>query len=113
MWVIPNTTVTVLRSSATDSYSGTVTNETTVASGLSASITEQSRAVDEPITGEPKVIRFVTGRVPDGTGIQQNDKIYDEINNRYFWVISVRQHSNPLYTSEEILDLKRISASNP
>lgn len=113
MWVIPNTNVTVMRGSAVDEYSGAVTSETAYASNVTASITEQSRTVTEPTTGMPRNIRMVTGRVPDGTGIRNNDKIVDNVKGCSYWVVSVRQHTNPYYTSEEILDLKRIDSTDP
>lgn len=113
MWVIPNTNVTVLRGSAIDEYSGAVTGEAQYASNVTASITEQTRIVTEPTSGMPRNIRMITGRVPDGTGVRNNDKIVDNVKSCTYWVVSVRQHRNPYYVSEEILDLKRIDSKDP
>lgn len=111
MHVIANTTVTILRGSGIDPYSGEITNEVVAASGVSASIIEQSRQVFDPTTGTPRVIQQITGRVPDGTQALNTDRLYDETNNVYYTIRSVRQHSNPIYTSEEILDLERVGTT--
>ena len=113
MHVIPNTTVTLLRGSGVDEYSGEITNETVAASGLKAAITEQDRVVFDPTTGEPRTIRLITGRVDDGTGARRNDRLYDETKEVYYVIQSVRQHKNPIYTSEEILNLVRVDATDP
>lgn len=113
MWVIPNTTVTILRGSSIDEYSGTISNETAIATGQTASITEQTRLEQDPSTGTPRVIRYVTGRLENGTSVTKTDRLLDEETGRYFSIRSVRQHSNPYYTSEVILDLERIDNLDP
>lgn len=108
---LPTTTVSIKRGTAIDDYEGTITNETTVASGVSASIMEQTRQNFEPVTGLPRTIRFITGRVPDGTSVLTNDRLLDEVEGSYYTVISVRQMQNPVVTMDVTLELKRVGST--
>lgn len=112
-WAIPNTTVTIYRGTTIDEYSGDISNETVLASAISASIIEQSRIVDDPNSGTPRVVRLITGRVPDGTDVKNTDRLLDETNSRSYWIRSVRQHENPIYTSDVTLDLVRVDKNDP
>ena len=116
MWVIANTTVRILESTPVpedNEWGDETVNDSIAASGVSASITEQTRTVLAPSSGRPRVIRDVVGRVPNGTVVTVDSKVYDETNDRTYAVRSVRQHSNPLYTSEIILELVRVDAIDP
>lgn len=112
MWAIPNTTVTLLESSGVDEWTGLGT-ESVAASGVSASIIEQTRLVDDPVTGTPRVVRAVTGRVPDGTTVTRSHRVRDEVSSATYAVHSVRQHTNPFYTSDVTLDLVRTDSTDP
>lgn len=108
---LPTTTVSIKRGTTIDDYEGTITNETTVASGVSASIMEQVRQNFEPVTGLPRTIRFITGRVSDGTDVLTNDRLLDEVEGSYYTVISVRQMQNPVVTMDVTLELKRVGST--
>lgn len=113
MWALPTTTVTILRGTSIDEYSGTISNESTVASAVSASIMEQGRTVDDPNSGTPRVIRIVTGRVASTEDVKRNDRLRDEGTNLYYMVTSVRQVQNPIVTMDKVLELMRVDSTNP
>lgn len=113
MWALPTTRVTILRGTAIDEYSGTISNESTVASGVSASIMEQSRTVFDPASGTPRVVRLVAGRVGSTVDVKRNDRLLDENTNLYYMVNSVRQVQNPVITMDKALELKRMDTTNP
>jgi hypothetical protein len=112
MWAIPNATVSVLHSSNIDDWDGT-SNETISASGVDASIIEQSRLVYDPQSTTHRIIRNVAGRLPSGTSIAARDRIRDEVTGTVYMVVSVRQHQNHYYTSDVTLELRRVDDDDP
>lgn len=110
---MPTTTVTIYApSSDPDEWSGERTGDGAVASGVPASIIEQARTVNDPRTGTPRVVRNVTGRVPDGTPVVPTSRIVDG-ENRTYAVSSVRQARNPMWTGDIVLELFRTDQASP
>lgn len=97
---------------APDEWSGARTDDSLVAGGVPASIIEQTRTKNDPRTGTPRIIREVTGRVPDGTEIAATSRVVDG-EGRHYAVAAVRQPRNPLWTSDVILDLVRTDQLSP
>lgn len=97
---------------APDEWSGARTDDSLVAGGVPASIIEQTRTRNDPRTGTPRIIREVTGRVPDGTEIAPTSRVVDG-EGRHYAVAAVRQPRNPLWTSDVILDLVRTDQLSP
>jgi hypothetical protein len=89
-----------------DEWSGDTGGYTLDVTGVPASVIEQDRVVNDPRTGTARVVRRVTGRVPDGTSIETTSKVVDA-ENRTYAVSSVRQVRNPLWTGDIVLELVR------
>lgn len=110
---MPTTTITIYApSSDPDEWSGERTGDAAAAGDVSASIIEQVRTVNDPRTGTPRVIRNVTGRVPDGTPVAPTSRIVDG-EGRVYAVGSVRQARNPLWVGDIVLELYRTDQASP
>lgn len=78
MLAIPTTRVSILRGTTTDGYLDVADNNTVAASGIPASLLEQTRRTTRPADRRSQVIRFVACRLPASTDIQPDDRIKDE-----------------------------------
>ena len=107
MLATPNTTVSILRGGVPDDYSGTVTNESVAASGVLASVMEQSRTVFDPSSGAPGIVRITRGRFPSGTDIRDSDRVLDERTNITYAVRSVYQLQSAVHTNDVTVELVR------
>lgn len=77
MLAIPTTEVDILRGTSTDTYGDTVDNNSVAASGIPASILEQSRSSTRRADRRPQTVRFFACRLPATTDIQPDDRIRD------------------------------------
>jgi hypothetical protein len=109
---MPTTTVTIYAPTSIDEWSGGRTGDAAVASGVPASIIEQARTVNDPRTGTARVIRHLTGRVPDGAPVDPNSRLVDA-RGRVYAVSSVRQLENPLWVGDVVLELTRLAQLSP
>lgn len=109
---MPTTTVTVYAPASIDEWSGQRAEDVPVATGVPASIIEQARTVNDPRTGTARVIRQLTGRVPDRTPVGPNSRLADADGHIYA-VSSVRQPRNPLWTGDIVLELTRLDQGAP
>lgn len=90
------TRVSIYRGSTTDEYADDVDdNSAPIASGVLASIVEQSRRVFLPVENRMTVVMNATGRVKSGTDITEGDRVKDEKTDRFYYVEGV---SNPQVT---------------
>lgn len=110
---MPTTIVSIYQPATTGGGDGVDDWDATVnysaagsAGGVPASIIEQTRTVQSRTAGTPRVIRQITGRVPNGTVVTVNSKIIDG-EGRTYAVSSVRQPRNPVWISDVILELVR------
>jgi hypothetical protein len=109
----PTTTVDIYAPAAVpDEWSGARGSETLAAGGVIASIIEQTQNVNDPRTGTPRVVRTVTGRVPDGTPVEPTSRIVDG-EGRTYAVSAVRQVRNPVWTGDIVLNLVRTDQQSP
>lgn len=108
----PNTTVSVLTATAIDPYSGERT-ESTTATEVPAARAEQSRNVQDPRTGSPRVVRYTTIRLPAGTTVTSDSRLLDEADSTYFAVQSVRQHRLAGRVGDVICDVARMDNTQP
>lgn len=92
-----------------DEY-GDVTDGTTVlASGLCASILEQSRAVKRLDTQEPGVVRFLAARLPYGTPVTHGCRLRDETTGQVWVVDRATRTANPVMVMDVVCDVRDIS----
>jgi hypothetical protein len=77
---LATTRAALLRGSSVDGLGDEVDDNGTELVGFAdfpAAITEKSRAVYDPATGERRTVRVVTGRVPADLPVQDGDRIRD------------------------------------
>jgi hypothetical protein len=110
MWARATTTVTIyLPTGEPDEWTGARSNDSLSASGVPASVIEQSRTVDDPQSGTPREVRSITGRLPAGTVVTRDARIVDAHGHTYS-VHSVRQVTNPVFVNDVVVELTRNDA---
>lgn len=101
------TRVSILRGQTTDPYGDPVDNTTPAATGVPASIVEQSRQVTDPTTGAPRVVRFLIGRFYPGTDLRSGDRVKDERDGTVFIVDAISRPQNPVRAPDVRAELRR------
>ncbi len=107
MQAIATTTLTVLRGTTTDGYGDEKDTDTPVATGVIASLTEQSRRVTTRDDPTPRIVRYAVARVPAGTDIRDQDRVRDERTGAVYIVDAPSSMANPAMTVDLRLDLRR------
>lgn len=107
MQAIATTRISVLRGTSVDAYGDEVDIDTPVASGIPASLTEQSRRVTTRDDPTPRIVRYTVARVAAGTDIQDLDRVRDERTGAVYIVDAVSSMANPAVTPDIRLDLRR------
>jgi hypothetical protein len=101
------TTLTVLRGTTTDAFGDEQDTDTAVATGIPASLTEQTRRVTTRDDPTPRIIRYAVGRVTAGTDITDQDRVKDEQTNQVFIVEAVSSMNSAAVAADLRLDLRR------
>lgn len=105
-------TVSIFTGTTTNAWGDEVDdNSTPAATGVLASVLEQSRSVQGKADALPRTIRFVTGRIPAGTAVHADDRIRSDRTGRTYRVQSARSVANTATTSDIVLDLVEVDAS--
>jgi hypothetical protein len=114
MWAMPTTTVTIKIPTVTadlpdgvDDWDGSANAPTVTATGVPASILEQTRNRRSPSSQTTGNTRYITGRVPAGTTIAANAIVVDEQSGIEYAVANTRHIQNPVITNDIVLDLVR------
>lgn len=106
-----NTSVSILRGTATDPYGDTVDSGTPYMFGVPAILTETGRSIQDPSTPMPRTIRSITCHVPPWTGVQDTDQIYDESTGDTYIILGVTRPPTLIGTPVDmLLTLKRVTA---
>jgi hypothetical protein len=105
---LATTTISIIGGSATyDGWGDVVEGSTVSASGIPASILEQTRLVTRPADNRAQVVRYYTGRVPAGTEVTTSNRILDERTGQLYVIDSVATVASPVITNDVRLDLRR------
>ena len=104
---IATTTISVLRGTTTDAYGDEQDTYTPIATGVPASLTEQTRRVTTRDDPTPRVVRYAVARVAAGTDVIDQDRVRDERTGAVYIVDAVSQMANPALTPDLRLDLRR------
>lgn len=104
---LATTTIAVLRGTATDAYGDEQDTDTPVATGIPASLTEQSRRVTTRDDPTPRIVRYAVARVAAGIDITDQDRVRDERTGAVYIVDAVSSMANPAVTPDLRLDLRR------
>jgi hypothetical protein len=103
------TTISILRGTTVDSFGDPVDSATVVATGITASIIEQSKMATTADDTTPRQVRSYTGRLPAGTNIQAGDRIKDEKTNVIYVFDAATAVANPVRGADIRLDLRRVT----
>jgi Mg-chelatase subunit ChlD len=104
---IATTTISVLRGTTTDAYNDEQDTNTPIATGVPASLTEQSRRVTTRDNPTPRIVRYAVARVRAGTDIRDQDRVRDERTGAVYIVDAVSSMANPAVAADIRLDLRR------
>jgi Mg-chelatase subunit ChlD len=107
MQAIATTRLTVLRGTTTDAYGDEQDTDTPHATGIPASLTEQSRRVTTRDDPTPRIVRYAVARVTAGTDVQDQDRVRDERTGAIYIVDAVSSMANPAAAADLRLDLRR------
>lgn len=107
MLSVATTTLTVYRGTSTDAYGDEQDNDTVAASGIPASLVEQTRRVTTRDDPTPRIVRYAVGRVTAGTDITDQDRIKDEHTGAVYIVDAVSSMTNAAVAADLRLDLRR------
>jgi len=102
-----NTTIAVLRGTSTDGYGDETDTDTPVATGIPASLIEQTRRVTTRDDPTPRIVRYAVGRVTAGTDVTDQDRIRDERTGDIYIVDAVSAMNSAAVAADLRLDLRR------
>lgn len=101
------TTVSIFRGIRIDAEGDEVDTSSPVARGVRASIIEQSRRIFDDNDSSLRTIRLITARLPAGTDVKRDDRLFDEKTRFTYLVSSVTHKQNPVRIPDLELDLIR------
>jgi hypothetical protein len=101
------TTLSVLRGTSTDGYGDEVDTDTPHATGIPASLVEQTRRVTTRDDPTPRIVRYAVGRVTAGTDVTDQDRIRDERTGATYIVDAVSAMNSAAVAADLRLDLRR------
>jgi hypothetical protein len=107
MQAIATTLVTILRGVTTDAYGDEQDTDTPVATGVPASLIEQSRRVTTRDDPTPRIVRYAVVRVPAGTDITDQDRLLDERTGTKYVIDADSFMANPAMAVDIRLDARR------
>ncbi|MFF7130395.1 hypothetical protein [Streptomyces sp. NPDC008240] len=107
MQAVATTRISILRGTTTDAYGDEQDTDTPVATGIPASLTEQSRRVTTRDDPTPRIVRYAIARVPARTDVTDQDRVRDERTGAIYSVDAVSSMANPAVTPDLRLDLRR------
>jgi hypothetical protein len=104
---VATTTLAILRGTTTDAYGDEQDTDTAVATGIPASLTEQTRRVTTRDDPTPRIVRYAVARVRAGTDVTDQDRVKDERTGAIYAVDAVSSMANPALAADLRLDLRR------
>ncbi|MER5750624.1 hypothetical protein [Streptomyces sp. NPDC002088] len=107
MLAVATTRLTVLRGTTTDAYGDEQDTDTPHLTGITASLTEQSRRITTRDDPTPRIVRYAVARVTAGTDITDQDRVRDERTGAVYIVEAVSSMANPAVAADLRLDLRR------
>lgn len=107
MQAIATTKVSILRGTETDAFGDERDTNTPIATGIPASLTEQSRRVTTRENPTPRIVRYAVARVPARTDVTDQDRVRDERTGATYIVEATSSMANPAAVPDIRLDLRR------
>jgi hypothetical protein len=109
MNAVPTTKISVLRGEGETLFGDSEDSDTTIATGVLASLLTVSRKTRSPVDGRPEIITYFTARVPHGTDVQLGDRVKDEISGSVYILTLVDHVQNPVARQDVRLELHRVA----
>lgn len=109
MIATPTTTVTILGGSSQSDYGDVLDSDEPAGSGIPASIIEGRQVVGTEADDQARIIRYYTGRLPNGTVVDDSNRLRDEQTGETYVIDNVTRPKNPIIEQDVRLDLRRIS----
>lgn len=109
MIAIPNTTITILGGNTESDYGDVLDSDTPAGSGIPASIVEGRQVIGTEHDQQARIIRYYTGRVPNGTVIDDTNRIRDERTGETYVIDNVTPPKNAAIPQDVRLDLRRVT----
>jgi hypothetical protein len=97
----------VLRGSALNEYGDEIDGTGVASADILGSVIERSKQVFNPDDGRVATIRFLIGRFPSNSDIQDGDRIKDQKTGEIFVVESLARPTNAVVKSDIVADLRR------
>lgn len=108
MIATPNTTVSILGGNSNSDFGDPLEANTVVNSGIPASIVEGRQIVATESDPQARAVRYYTGRLPNGTSVNDSQRIKDEVTGEIFSIDFVTTPRNPIIPQDVRLDLRRV-----
>ena len=108
MYAQPNTTLSVLSSTTTDSHGDVVDTATASATGVPALLLTGTKRVWLPDSGTVRQVSYWTAFVPPTTAVEIGDRVKDERSEQVYVVAGVAVPTTSLTTFDAILDLQKV-----
>jgi hypothetical protein len=109
MIAIATTTVTILGGESDSDYGDVLDSDTPAGSGIPASIIEGRQVVSTESDAQARVIRYYTGRLPNGTIVDDSNRLRDEVTGDVYSIDNVTVPRNPIMEQDVRLDLRRVT----
>ncbi|WP_020135051.1 hypothetical protein [Streptomyces sp. 351MFTsu5.1] len=107
MQAVATTTIAVLRGTEEDAFGDERDTNTPHATGIPASLIEQTRRVTTRENPTPRIVRYAVARVPANTDITDQDRVRDERTGAVYIVEAVSSMTNPALAVDRRVDLRR------
>ncbi len=108
MIAIPTTNVTILGGSSSSDIGDESEGADVIAEHIPASIVEGRQTVATESDPQARIIRYYTGRLPNGTAVNDSQRIRDEFSGETYVVDNVSRPHNPIIPQDVRLDLRRV-----
>lgn len=110
----PTTLVTIMTTGTTeDQFGDVVENTTPIACGVPAAIMTRRERVFNPVTQEPRIIHYYTGRLLWGTQVTIDNRILDETTGQLYVPENISQLESPVKRQPLRMDLRRVLGDQP
>lgn len=106
----PTTTVSILRTTTTDAYGYEADdNATPAATGMPASIIEQTQNTSRPDSDRPMTVRLYDCRLPADADVRDGDRIKDESDDQIYMLDTIAKSANPAREMDWRLVIRKVS----
>jgi hypothetical protein len=108
MYAQPNTTISVLSSTTTDSRGDVADTAAASAAGVPCALVLGTKRVWLPDSGQTRQITYWTGYVPSTTTVEVGDRVRDETDDQIYVVAGVATPKSSQTTYDTMLDLQQL-----